>query len=228
MIIAIDGPAGAGKSTVCRLLAQKLCFLYLDTGSMYRALAWSLLEEKSDLREEGLAQVLSRIPLSFSIKEDKLEITYRDRVLDAELRNPEIADEASRVSRLGPVRAFLVSWQRRLALQGNIVAEGRDTATVVFPKADLKVYLTASLRARAERRHAEYRSKGIEASYEEIEQRIQERDEADSSRDLAPMRPAEGAYLLDTSDLDIPEVVDKLIAETRGQLKSACTGYQAL
>ncbi|MHC1726778.1 MAG: (d)CMP kinase [Syntrophobacteraceae bacterium] len=228
MIIAIDGPAGAGKSTVCKLLAQKLCFLYLDTGAMYRSVAWALLKEESDLREDRLAELLPRIPLFFSIKENKLEITYLGKVLEEELRNPEISDEASRVSRLEPVRTFLVLWQRRLGEQGNIVAEGRDTATVVFPKADLKVYLTASLQARAGRRLAEYLAKGIETSFEEIEQRIRERDQADTSRDLAPMRPAEGAVLLDTSHLDIPEVVDRLIAETEGQVKSACTGYQEL
>lgn len=215
MIIAIDGPAGAGKSTVCRLLAQKLRFLYLDTGAMYRALAWALLREKPGITENEAAEKLPLLPLQFSIKDGKLEIRSDGRPLGEELRSPEISDEASRISRMEPVRDFLLGWQRKLADQGSIVAEGRDTATVVFPAAELKVFLTADLSARIERRLAEYTQKGLDIAYEEMEKQIRERDEADSGRKLAPMKVAQGAIILDTSHLDISEVVERLVEEVR-------------
>ena len=139
-----------------------------------------------------------------------------------ELRNPEISDAASRISRLEPVRTFLVSWQRKLGRQGNIVAEGRDTATVVFPDADLKVFLTADLPTRTNRRLAEYSEKGINTTFEEMEKRIGERDEADATRELSPMRPAPEALILDTSHLSIPEVVNRLIDAAQSRAQADC------
>jgi len=283
MIIAVDGPAGAGKSTVCKLLAERLGFVYLDTGAMYRALAWafnnspaeagldveSFADEleilcvqsseagdgseagsrpfsktgltKADQNPEARSRkqeasepgsqpsslppqtplpspclnrirgMLERIPLLFSIKRNKLEIFFGQRLLSDELRSPEITEAASRISRFAGVREFLVAWQRKLALQGvSVVAEGRDTATVVFPNADLKVFLMADLQTRAQRRLAEYIEKRISLSLEEMQLRIQERDEADSKRDHSPLRPAQGAVLVDTSHLKVEEVVDLL------------------
>lgn len=223
VIIAIDGPAGAGKSTVCKILAKKLGFVYLDTGAMYRALAWAFETDsaefsrrKADPDEDQVSEMLRRMPLFFSLKENRLEISYGQRPLVEELRSPEISEAASRISRLPAVREFLVACQRKLADQGvSIVAEGRDTTTVVFPKADLKVFLTADLQTRARRRFAEYVEKGLNLSFEEIEVRIRERDEADSKRDHSPMRPAEGAVLLDTSHLGVEEVVDRLSERAR-------------
>lgn len=220
MIIAIDGPAGAGKSTVCRMLARELRFLYLDTGAMYRAVAWALLHERVDRAEDAIAGQLQVLPLTFSVNGDRLEIQYRDRLLESELRNPEMSDAASRISQLKPVRDFLLLWQRRVAEQGNIVAEGRDTTTVVFPDAELKVFLTADLQTRMRRRFAEYREKGIEITQDEMELQIRGRDEADANRDLAPMRQAEDAMLLDTSHLDIQEVVDRLVDAARARMRA--------
>lgn len=220
MIIAIDGPAGAGKSTVCRMLARELRFLYLDTGAMYRAVAWALLHERVDRSEDAIAGQLPVLPLTFSVNGDRLEIRYRDRLLQSELRNPEMSDAASRISQLKPVRDFLLLWQRRVAEQGNIVAEGRDTTTVVFPDAELKVFLTADLQTRMRRRFAEYREKGIEITQDEMELRIRGRDEADANRDLAPMRQAQDAMLLDTSHLDIQEVVDRLVDAARARMRA--------
>lgn len=216
MIIAVDGPAGAGKSTVCKILAKKLGFVYLDTGAMYRALAWAIETDSVGFRGKGepenheVSELLLRLPLHFSIEANKLLIFCGDRPLSKELREPRIGDTASRISQLPSVREFMVAWQRKLALRNDVVAEGRDTATVVFPKADLKVFLTADLQARAERRFAEYAEKGINLSLEEIRESIRLRDEADANRDHSPMRLAEGAVLLDTSHLSIQEAVDRL------------------
>jgi CMP/dCMP kinase len=235
VIIAIDGPAGAGKSTVCKILAKRLGFVYLDTGAMYRALAWALntgsagrgRQPKADLDEDQARELLERrIPLCFFIKENRLEISYGDRLLSEELRSPEISEAASRISRLRVVREFLVAWQRKLAEQCSIVAEGRDTATVVFPKADLKVFLTADLQARAKRRLAEYIEKGISLSLKEMQERIRERDEADSNRDYSPMRPAEGAILLDTSHLSVEEVVGRLGEQVEELIKAGSPAYR--
>jgi CMP/dCMP kinase len=228
MIIAIDGPAGAGKSTVCKLLAKKLGFLYLDTGAMFRALAWAILQKEGDLPENEISEYLAGLPLLFAIRESRLSIFYHEQELDQELRSPEISDAASRISQLRPVRAFLLSWQRKLAEQGNIVAEGRDTATVVFPDADLKIFLTAGLQTRIKRRRDEYLQKGIDIPHKEMERQICERDEADRNRDLAPMRAAEDAIVVDTSQLDIPEVVDRLVKAAEDRMRLDCTTYHEL
>lgn len=228
MIIAIDGPAGAGKSTVCKILARKLCFLYLDTGAMYRAVAWALLREGNDLPENHIPQIISKLPLQFSIKTGRLQILYKGKELDQEIRSPRISAEASRVSRLEAVRTFLLFWQRKLGAEGNIVAEGRDTATVVFPDADLKVFLTADLQTRIERRRAEYLQRGVDIPYDTLARQIRERDEADSSRSLAPLHPAAGALLLDTSGLEIEEVVSRLADAAKSFAGTCCTNYHEL
>jgi CMP/dCMP kinase len=226
MIIAIDGPAGAGKSTVCRLLAEKLGFLYLDTGAMYRAVAWALLQRGHMPAAAEIAALLPQIPLRFGMRDEALEIRYESRRLDTELRGPEISEQASRVSRLEPVREYLVDWQRRLAQQGSVVAEGRDTATVVFPHADIKIFLTADLPIRAARREAEYIEKGIQADFSEVLERMRSRDAADAARDLAPLRPADDAVIVDTSRIGAAQVVEELLEIVRARTGSNCAaGY---
>ena len=223
MIVAIDGPAGAGKSTVCKATAERLGFVYLDTGAMYRAVAWAL--EKAFGREtepggEGLKEMLDSLDLRFAMENERLAIFFGQKRLAGELRTPEATEAASRVSRRPEVREFLVACQRKLAREApGVVAEGRDTATVVFPDAELKVFLTADLKTRAKRRFAEYAEKGGNISLEEIERLIGERDEADSGRDHSPLRMAEGAVFLDTSGLSVEGVVDRLCEMVRNPVE---------
>lgn len=216
MIITIDGPAGAGKSTVCRLLAKALGYVYLDTGAMYRAIAWALKEKGIACTEDAeYAASLQTLPLRFFIVEGALTIACNGKFLDDELREPEITREASRISQSGAVRTFLTEWQRRLASDGRVVAEGRDMGTVVFPHAPVKVFLTADLATRTQRRQAQYREKGISVDYAELEAQIRERDAADAERALAPLRPALDALLLDTSGMDISAVMERLLRFVR-------------
>lgn len=223
MIIAIDGPAGAGKSTVCKMLAKRLGFAYLDTGAMYRAVAWALETAPShrslsqtDLEDQKAGELLERLPLRFVIERGRLEIFWAQKSLSEELRGPQVTEAASRLSRLPAIRQFLVARQRELASQGpDFVAEGRDTTTVVFPEAELKVFLTADLKTRAKRRCEEYRARGVELPLEKVEEMLAQRDHADSMRDHSPMRRAENAFLLDTSGLCVEEVVERLAQKAR-------------
>jgi CMP/dCMP kinase len=212
MIIAIDGPAGAGKSTVCKLLAQQLGYTYLDTGAMYRALAWIALAENMNLEDEsGMARPIEILPLRFAIENGALSVFYGQKRLDQELRQPEISERASRISQLKSVRDYLTRWQRQLGERGAIVAEGRDMTTVVFPDAPVRIYLTADIKARTERRLLEYCDKGIPTDPAVLEAQIRARDEADEQRALAPLRAAPGVCLVDTSHMSINEVVDHLL-----------------
>ncbi len=222
MIVTVDGPAGAGKSTVCRLLAKEIGFTYLDTGAMYRAVAWAWREAEKALVERGDEGVnpsnsiqrgleaLEAMPLTFGIQDGSLTVFHDGVPLGAEIRTPEITQLSSRISQEACVRAFLTQWQRRLAQAGDVVVEGRDMGTVVFPHAPLKIYLTASLEARTLRRLAEYEQRGVSMDYATLEAEIRARDERDSGRRLAPMRPAEDAVLVDTSNLSIDAVVSLL------------------
>jgi CMP/dCMP kinase len=223
MIVTVDGPAGAGKSTVCRLLAKELGFTFLDTGAMYRSVAWAWLHASTQAKRAGTAgsgpsggeippdlKSLQGLPLRFGIENGSMTITLRDEKLEDQIRSPEITQLSSRISQEASVRSFLTEWQRRLAQTGDVVAEGRDMGSVVFPHAEVKVYLTASLRARTLRRLAEYEQKRIDTDYATLEAEIRARDERDSGRRLAPMRPADDALFVDTSEMTIPEVVSML------------------
>jgi len=212
LIIAVDGPAGAGKSTVCKLLAKQLGYTYLDTGAMYRAMAWTALEENLNIEDESeIARRIELLPLRFSMENGAINIFSGEKKLDDELRQPEISRHASRISQLRCVRDYLTRCQRQLGERGGVVAEGRDMTTIVFPDAPVRVYLQADLKVRAQRRLLEYRTKGITADSASLEEQIQARDEADEQRALAPLRAAEGVRILDTSHMDITEVVQHLL-----------------
>jgi cytidylate kinase len=212
MVVAVDGPAGAGKSSVCRELARRLGFAYLDTGAMYRAMAWAVLQSgRQEASAEEFAEVLKDFPLEFDIQDGSLRILWEGKnVAEDQLRTPQVTAWASRISQQKPVRDLLVHWQRRLAAQRDVVAEGRDMTTVVFPDASIKVFLTADFTARVRRRLGDYRKRGLDPDPDKLADEIRTRDEADAGRALAPLKPAPGAWVVDTSDLTFEEVVELL------------------
>lgn len=215
--IAIDGPAGAGKSTVARGVARALGYTFVDTGAMYRAVAWKAQQSGLTLdQEDSLVQLAAEIELAFTEGEDGRQHVWIDGVdRTDEIRQPEVTEFASPVSAIPGVRAHLVAKQRQFAAGGGVVMEGRDIQTVVMPEAEVKVFLNASLKERARRRYAELRARGVEVELEEVAARIRERDERDSRRAIAPLRPAEEAILIDTDPLTAEEVVAQVVARAR-------------
>lgn len=210
-LIAIDGPAGAGKSTVARLLAKKLSYLYIDTGAMYRAITYFLIRKGINYEDsEALNQALGKIDLDFKIIDGVTVIFLNGKRCNEEIRQTDVNQHVSPVAKIGTVRHFLKKKQRDLAQSTFSVTEGRDIGTVVLPNADLKIYLTARPEVRAQRRWKELEEKGIDISYTEVLDNVIERDTIDSTRSEAPLRPAGDALMVDTSDMNIEEVVNFL------------------
>ena len=211
-IITIDGPAGAGKSTVSKMLARKLNFLYLDTGAMYRAVALRGQREGVDPNDEGgLEKLCQALEISFREDREGQRVICQGEDVTEGIRDPEIGWMASMVSMRRPVREALVRMQRKIGSRGKIVAEGRDTGTVVFPRAKYKFFLSADPQERARRRFRELAARGLAVDLEEIKKEMKERDEQDSSRELAPLRPAEDARMIDTTGLSPEEVVERIL-----------------
>jgi len=220
-VIAIDGPAGAGKSTVALRLAQTLGFVLVDTGALYRGVALAAREAAVSWDDEQALGALTA-QLSFEIQPvadaaPRLLIDGKDRSED--IRTPEISLGASEVSKHPSVRAGLLELQRRLGRQGGVVLEGRDIGTVVFPDAELKVFLTAAAESRAERRVSDLAARGIMADFSQTLDEIKLRDERDASREVAPLRAAPDAVTLDTTNLDVDSVVAQL-AELARRLRN--------
>ena len=215
MIIAIDGPAGSGKSTVARAVARRRHLTYLDTGAMYRAVAHLALLQGADLDdEEAMARLAGENPVTFGRAQDGSQtVAMAGRDVTQAIRTPEVDASVSRVARLPRVRAVMVARQRELAAGADAIAEGRDIGTVVFPEAEVKVFLTASPEARAHRRTEQNRQRGMEGADEaEVLSAILRRDEIDSTREASPLRPADDAVMLDTSDLTAEQVIDRICA----------------
>ena len=215
-IIALDGPAGAGKSSVARALAIRLGLPYIDTGAMYRAVAWKAIREGVSLAcHEVLERIAEQVVLRFPVDAAPGEIEVDDFRLAGEIRTPDISQAASQVSAVPGVRSALLEQQRQLGRSNGCVMEGRDIGTVVFPDATAKFYLTASSMERARRRAEELRKKGFEASIAEVFLQVEERDRRDAERDIAPMKPADDALILDTEGRSIESLVDEIFDRVR-------------
>ena len=213
MIITIDGPAASGKSTVARLLAERLGASFLDTGAMYRAVTLAAIEAGVDLSdEEKLLGVLDNREFQFAVKEGKMAVCIDGVDVTEQIRGPEVTASARYIASTAKMRKKLVEMQRQFAAgEDKIVTEGRDQGTIAFPNADIKFYLTAKTIERARRRQAQLRAQGIDENLEKIKRAIEERDKSDESRAVGPLRPASDAIVIDTTDLSIEEVVEKLL-----------------
>ncbi|MCR5704664.1 MAG: (d)CMP kinase [Eubacterium sp.] len=211
--IAIDGPAGAGKSTIAKIVAKKLEFIYVDTGAMYRTLALACFRAGIDASEE--AKVIEKckdVTVTLGYEDGTQKVYLNGEDVSQEIRREEIGNMTSAIAVYGPVRELMVAMQQKLARENNVVMDGRDIGTVVLPNADLKVYLTASARTRAERRYKELIEKGQECNLDAIEEDIKKRDERDMNREVAPLKQAEDAVLVDSSDMDIDQVVETIVS----------------
>jgi cytidylate kinase len=210
--IAIDGPAGAGKSTIAKKIAKRLSYIYIDTGSMYRAIAYYMLGQGIDTKdEEKVIKACDFINVTIEYMNGEQQVILNGENVTDNLRKEEVGIMASIVAKYQTVRGKMVHLQRELAKSSNVIMDGRDIGTVVLPEADLKVFLTASSLVRAKRRFNELSEKGISCNLEEIEQDIIDRDNQDMTRLISPLKQAEDAVLVDTSDMTIDEVVDTII-----------------
>ena len=204
--VAIDGPSGAGKSSLARRCAAELGFLYVDTGAIYRTVGLAALRRGIDRKDEAqVAAILPELDIALRYEDGEQRMFLNGEDVSREIRLPEISLCASDVSAHAAVRDYLMETQRRLAREHRVIMDGRDIGTVVLPDAPLKIYLTASAEARAERRMKELAAKGVEQSFEEVLREIVQRDEQDMSREVAPLRRAEDAVLVDTTEIDFEE-----------------------
>jgi CMP/dCMP kinase len=215
-IIAVDGPSGSGKSTVSQRVAEKLDYLYLDTGAMYRAAALKAIRIGLNLDDEAqVARIAPDLDIELKKKGENLQVLLEGGDVSSDIRGPEMGMAASKVSRFKAVRDTLSRLQRKLGESGSVVAEGRDMGTVVFPDADYKFFVTAGAEERAKRRYQELLAKGHRVEYDSVLRDVIRRDEQDSKRELAPLKPAPDAEIIDTSAMDIGQVVDYIVSRIR-------------
>jgi cytidylate kinase len=214
MVITIDGPAASGKSTAARMLARKLGASFLDTGAMYRAVTLAAMQADVDMTDQDkLLGVMKKSEFQFSLRDGKMVVCINGIDVTGQIRQPQITANARYIASSPKAREKLVQMQRQFASgRQKIVTEGRDQGTVAFSDADIKFYLIADSAERARRRQAELRAKGGDQSLEQIQKAIEERDKSDENRTVGPLRPAEDAIVVDTTDLSIEEVVEKLLS----------------
>lgn len=214
LIIAIDGPAGSGKSTTARLLAQRLGFLYIDTGAMYRAITYSAISNDILENKEAIIKLAKESDLSLKFNGDT-KVFLNDVEITDEIRSPLVNSKVSDISKINEVREELVTKQRIMGQQGNCVMEGRDIGTVVFPNASVKIFLTASIDKRVDRRLKEFEDNGKKVFYDDVKENLVNRDIIDSTRDVSPLAKAEDAVEIDTSFLSIDEQVTEILEIVR-------------
>lgn len=204
LLVAIDGPAGAGKSTVARGISQRLGVNYIDTGAMYRGLAWKILRNGIDIKDKHRLSIFLSSTL---ISMDQGQLFLDGKKITEAIRTPDVSVWASRIAKVPEIRLFLVQKQQEIAQNQSVVMDGRDIGTIVLPQADVKIFLTASIHQRAMRRYEELKEKGIDVKIEDLQKEIDDRDRADSTREIAPLRQANDAILIDTTDKSIKEVI---------------------
>ena len=212
-VIAIDGPAGAGKSTTAKLAAKTLGYTYIDTGAMYRAAAWKTLQSGKEVTDDLILATVRDMTIDLRYENGVTKVFVDDgREITDEIRTPEINAIVSQVARLKEVREKLVDLQRNMAKRGKVLMDGRDIGTFVLPDADLKIFLTANIETRAKRRFDELKATGRDVNFDEIKASIEKRDKMDSEREFAPLKKAADAVLLDTSDMSITEVTNRIVS----------------
>ena len=215
--IAIDGPAGAGKSTIAKMVSAKLGYIYVDTGALYRTIA--LFISENNIADEDIEKSLSNAEVSLRFEDGAQHVYLGDRDVSALIRTPEISMEASRTSAMPAVREYLFETQQRIARENNVIMDGRDIGTVVLPDADVKIFLTASAQERANRRYKELSEKPGCPCYEEILSDIIERDHNDMNRKTSPLKQAEDAVLVDTTELDLEQSAEEITRIIREKLE---------
>ncbi|PEY30336.1 cytidylate kinase [Bacillus cereus] len=210
--IAIDGPAAAGKSTVAKIVAKELSYVYIDTGAMYRTLTYAALKQNVDIEnEESLMQVLKNVDIEFQQGENTQLVFLNGQDVSEAIRTPDVTNRVSIVAKHRLVREEMVRRQQALAEKGGVVMDGRDIGTHVLPNAEVKIFMLASVQERAERRHLENTKKGFTSSLEQLKKEIAHRDKLDSEREVSPLKKADDALELDTTSLSIEEVVKKIM-----------------
>ncbi|NJD21925.1 MAG: (d)CMP kinase [Melioribacter sp.] len=219
IIIAIDGPAGSGKSTAAKNIAQKLGFTYLDTGAMYRAITFIALRNGITENVSAVIDMARRIKLKLRFENGVTRVFVDEEEVTEQIRTAEVNGKVSDISRIPEVRAELVKIQKRMGEEGNIVAEGRDVTTVVFPNADLKIFLTASIDIRTKRRLKEFQDKNIPTTFDEVKANLEKRDRIDSGREISPLKKADDAIEFDNSALTPEQDYEFLLTKIKEVLK---------
>lgn len=209
--VAIDGPAGAGKSTIAKAAAKELGFIYVDTGALYRAVAYNAVKTGAIDDEQRIINMLDSTKVELKYVNGVQAVYLNGEDVSAFIRTPEISMGASKVSAIPQVRAFLLNLQREIASKNNVIMDGRDIATVVLPNADVKIFLFASPECRAERRYKELIEKGEEVSFDDVLKDVNQRDYQDSHREIAPLKPSDDSIMADTSELSLQESIDLIV-----------------
>lgn len=221
--IAIDGPGGAGKSTIAKALAKKLGYIYVDTGALYRAIGLYMLNSGADTKDKSaVVPKLAEIDVELKYIDGSQKVILCGQDISSDIRKPEVSMAASDVSAIGDVRSFLLDLQRDMARKNNVIMDGRDIGTVVLPNAQIKIFLTASAAERAMRRYKELVEKGVKVEYETVLKELNERDYQDSHREIAPLKPADDADLIDTTGNDLDQSVNMLaeyVSKRLGELE---------